>query len=154
MRVRAPILLSALVLLALPGRAAAQLATSVGAGVRLVFPTGDLDDIAQSGWGLAGTGEVRLLEFLAATGEVSYTHLDGEERDGGDLEDLDMLGVAVGARLYFPLWYLSAETGYFSEIDEGGFLPGAGIRIGVLDVGARYKATGENWIELRGAVVF
>lgn len=140
--------------LALPGGVEAQVDSGFGIGAKMLFPTGDLDDAVKSGWGLAGTGELRILHFLAATGEISYYEFPGESSGDLELEDQDFLGFAAGARLYLAALYLGADMGYFTDLEEFSFIPNVGLKFAMFEVAARYKATDANWMELRGTVNF
>ncbi|MFO7587934.1 MAG: hypothetical protein R6X22_07650 [Gemmatimonadota bacterium] len=140
--------------LVLPGRAAGQAGSGLGLGAKLLFPTGDFDGEVKAGWGLAVTGEARILDVVAATGEIGYHRFRGEEAGGVPLEDREIYGFAAGARVYLALLFVGAEWGYFTDLEESSFLPSVGIRLSLVEITARYKATDSNWVELRGTVNF
>ncbi len=139
-------------LVLLPGRAEAQFA--LGARAKLLFPTGGFDDLAKTGWGAAATGDFTLLPLVKLRGEVGYNRFDGETNGDTTYDDWNIWNFGVGARLQLPIIYISLDGSYYTEIDEFSVLPGAGFRFLFLDVGARYKWTGENWFEVFGGVSF
>ncbi|MGW8282260.1 MAG: hypothetical protein ACWGON_03065 [Gemmatimonadota bacterium] len=136
----------------LPSPAQAQF--NIGARGKLLFPTGDFSDKVDTGWGVAATGDFTLIPLIKIRGEAGYNSFDGKEENGVQLEDLDIWSFLIGARLQLPIIYFSLDAGYYTKIDEFSLLPGLGARIWFLDAGARYKWTGENWIEVFGGVSF
>ena len=150
---RMPLLLAILFSLALlPGRAEAQY--TLGARAKMMFPTGDFADKADTGWGIAGTGDFTLIPLIKLRGEVGYNRFDGKIDGDTTYDDWNIWNFGVGARLQLPIIYLSLDGMYYTKIDDLSLLPGIGARILFLDVGARYKWTGENWVELFGGVSF
>ena len=150
---RLPLLVAILLsLVLLPGRAEAQF--KIGARGKLMFPTGDFADMAETGWGLAATGDFTLIPLVKLRGEAGYNQFGGKEVEGVQLEDLDIWSFMIGARLQLPIIYFSLDGAYYTEIDEFSLLPGLGFRFLFLDVGGRYKWTGENWFEVFGGVSF
>jgi hypothetical protein len=147
------LLILALALVALPRTAEAQF--KIGARGKLLFPTGDFDDVAKTGWGLAATGDFTIIPLVKLRGEVGYNRFDGEDvSEGATIDDWNIWSFLIGARLQLPILYLSLDGGYYTEIDEFSLLPGLGFRFLFLDVGGRYKWTGENWFEVFGGVSF
>jgi hypothetical protein len=150
---RLPFLLATLFALALlPGRAEAQFA--VGGRAKMLLPTGDFDDVAKTGWGAAATGDFTLVPLIKLRGEVGYNRFDGETDGETTYDDWNIWNFGIGARLQLPIVYISLDGSYYTKIDEFSVLPGIGARILFLDVGARYKWTGENWVEIFGGVSF
>ena len=150
---RLPLLVAILLsLVLLPGRAEAQF--DIGARGKVMFPTGDFSEKAETGWGLAATGDFTLIPLLKLRGEAGYNKFGGKEVAGGQLKDLDIWSFMIGARLQLPIIYFSLDGAYYTEIDEFSLLPGLGLRFLFLDVGGRYKWTGENWFEVFGGVSF
>ncbi|MEJ2482156.1 MAG: hypothetical protein P8049_03310 [Gemmatimonadota bacterium] len=149
------ILILALALVALPREAEAQF--RLGARGKLLLPTGDFNDVAKTGWGLAATGDFTIIPLVKLRGEIGYNQFDAEDEAVWDDESIDRFDIwsfLVGARLQLPVIYLSLDGAYYTKLDEVSLLPGLGLRFLFLDVGARYKWTGENWIEVFGGVSF
>jgi hypothetical protein len=143
--------------LVLPSPAVAQVRSGIGVGGKLLFPMGDLDDEVKSGWGIAGTGEIALLGILSAVGELSYNRFPAEEgtrEDGTPFDNKDVFGLTAGARVYLSMLFAGVDLGYFTAVEDGGVLPNLGLRIALFEVMGRYKWTGDNWFELRGAINF
>ncbi len=153
---RLPLLVAILLsLVLLPGRAEAQF--SFGARGKVLLPTGDFDDVAKTGWGLAGTGDFTLIPLVKLRGEIGYNQFDAEdgaEWDGEAIDRFNIWSFMAGARLQLPIIYFSLDGAYYTKIDEVSLLPGLGFRFLFLDVGGRYKWTGENWFEVFGGVSF
>ncbi len=140
-------------LVVLPARAEAQF--QFGGRAKLLLPTGDFDDVAKTGWGAAATADFTIIPLVKLRGEVGYNRFDGEDpSDGTTYDDWNIWNFGVGARLQLPVVYISLDGSYYTEIDEFSVLPGIGFRLFFLDVGARYKWTGENWFEVFGGVSF
>ncbi len=142
-------------LVLLPERAEAQF--KLGARAKLLLPTGDFNDVATTGWGLAGTGDFTIIPLLKLRGEIGYNQFDAEDEavwDGEPIDKFDIWSFMIGARLQLPVIYLSLDGAYYTKIDEFSLLPGLGLRFLFLDVGGRYKWTGENWFEIFGGVSF
>ena len=154
---RVPLLLATVFLLVLlPGRAEAQF--DIGARAKLLLPTGSFgDDLAETGWGLAGTGDFTIIPLVKLRGEIGYNQFDAKDGavwEGESIDRFNIWNFLIGARLQLPIIYLSFDGAYYTEIDEFSFLPGLGARFLFLDVGGRYKWTGENWFEIFGGVYF
>ncbi len=142
-------------LVLLPGRAEAQF--KIGARGKILIPTGDFDDKADTGWGLAATGDFTLIPLVKLRGEIGYNQFDakeGAEWDGEPIDRFKIWDFMIGARLQLPIIYFSLDGAYYTKIDEFSLLPGLGFRFLFLDVGGRYKWTGENWFEVFGGVSF
>ncbi len=149
------VLVLALALIALPRTAEAQF--KIGARGKILLPTGDFNDVAKTGWGLAATGDFTIIPLIKLRGEVGYNQFDAENGaswDGEPIDRFDIWSFLIGARLQLPILYLSLDGGYYTKIDEFSLLPGLGLRFLFLDVGGRYKWTGENWFEIFGGVSF
>ena len=150
---RLPLLVAILrSLVFLPGRAEAQF--DIGARGKVMFPTGDFEKEADTGWGLAATGDFTLIPLIKIRGEAGYNKFGGQEEGVVQHPDLDIWSFLIGARLQLPIIYFSLDGGYYTEIDEFSLLPGLGLRFLFLDVGGRYKWTGENWFEVFGGLSF
>ena len=148
-------LIAALAFVAIPQTASAQF--KIGARGKLMFPTGDFSNVAETGWGLAATGDFALIPLVKLRGEAGYNQFDakdGAEWDGESIDKFDIWSFMIGARLQLPIIYFSLDGAYYTKIDEFSLLPGLGFRFLFLDVGGRYKWTGENWFEVFGGVSF
>ncbi len=145
-------LIVALALVAIPQPASAQF--DIGARGKLMFPTGEFADSTDTGWGLAATGDFTLIPLLKLRGEAGYNSFSGKTEGEVQHPDLDIWSFLIGARLQLPIIYFSLDGGYYTELDEFSLLPGLGLRFLFLDVGGRYKWTGENWFEVFGGVSF
>jgi hypothetical protein len=150
---RLPLLVAILLsLVLLPGRAEAQF--KIGARGKILIPTGDFDKKADTGWGLAATGDFTLIPLVKLRGEVGYNRFDGKVDGVQENDDWNIWDFMIGARLQLPIIYFSLDGAYYTQIDEVSLLPGLGLRFLFLDVGGRYKWTGENWFEVFGGVSF
>jgi hypothetical protein len=150
---RLPLLVAILLsLVLLPGRAEAQF--KIGARGKILIPTGDFDKEADTGWGLAATGDFTLIPLVKLRGEVGYNRFDGKVDGVQENDDWNIWDFMIGARLQLPIIYFSLDGAYYTQIDEVSLLPGLGLRFLFLDVGGRYKWTGENWFEVFGGVSF
>jgi len=145
-------LIVALALVAIPQTASAQF--DIGARGKLMLPTGDFEKVAETGWGLAATGDFTLIPLLKIRGEAGYNSFGGKTEGEVQYPDLDIWSFLIGARLQLPIIYFSLDGGYYTELDEFSLLPGLGLRFLFLDVGGRYKWTGENWFEVFGGLSF
>ena len=148
-------LIAALALVAVPQTASAQF--KIGARGKIMFPTGDFSDVAETGWGLAATGDFTLIPLVKLRGEAGYNQFDakdGAQWEGESIDKFDIWSFMIGARLQLPIIYFSLDGAYYTKIDEFSLLPGLGFRFLFLDVGGRYKWTGENWFEVFGGVSF
>jgi hypothetical protein len=152
MRRRLFALIAALALVAIPQTAAAQF--DIGARGKILFPTGDFSDVAETGWGLAATGDFTVIPLIKIRGEAGYNSFGGKIDGLTNYDDWNIWSFMIGARLQLPIIYFSLDGAYYTEIDEFSLLPGLGLRFLFLDVGARYKWNDANWFEVFGGVSF
>ena len=145
-------LIVALALVAVPQTASAQF--DIGVRGKLMFPTSDFGDLAETGWGLAATGDYTVIPLIKLRGEAGYNSFGGKDDGLIQYDDWNIWSFMIGARLQIPIIYFSLDGGYYTEIDEFSILPGLGFRFLFLDVGGRYKASGEKWFEVFGGVSF
>jgi hypothetical protein len=145
-------LIAALALVAVPQEASAQF--DIGVRGKVMFPTGDFDKKADTGWGLAATGDFTVIPLIKIRGEAGYNSFGGKVDGLTNYDDWNIWSFMIGARLQLPIIYFSLDGGYYTEIDEFSVLPGLGFRFLFIDVGGRYKASGENWFEVFGGLSF
>lgn len=135
---------------------------SFGPYVETLYNNGQISSKSYTGLGGGITAELKLLSGFSLTGSVGYARFGGKDytleyTDGGDLFNFkehnsayQYIPVRIGFKykLPIPLLYVKAEGGTATTIghwSEKGtkaiFAPGIGVRIGGLDIEAKY----ENW---------
>lgn len=136
----------------LAAAAPAAHAGNFGVGASWAMPTSDFDDFYKSGFGLHALAKYPVTPLAAITGDVGWTTFGGEIAEIGDI---DVWNFTAGGMVNLMAVGLGLEYGYFSEIDEWGLVPTAGIGFSKLAVDLRYKATGDaKWFEARAGLYF
>jgi|GEM_PF-5678554 len=115
------------------------------------WPFGDFSTRYETGYGLHGIGDYTLLPILHLTGNVGFHYFNGKNV----FEDLTVWEFAVGARFVLGAFYMGGESGYYTEVDEGSFVPNVGVRLKDWDIGMRWKSVGgQSWRTLRVGYYF
>jgi len=123
----------------------------LGIAAAVSFPYADYDKRQDLGYGLQGLVDHPLVPLINLTGTVGWTHFPGQD----DRDAVDVFLVTFGGRLVLGSFYMSGETGYFSEIEEWGWVPGFGFRFDRLELGLRYVASGKDaWTTVRAGWYF
>jgi len=62
-------------------------------------------------------------------------------------DDITVWEFTAGPRLRLKWFYAGVEAGYFTKLDKWGWVPNAGVRYKILDLGWRWNSTGESEIQ-------
>ncbi|WP_343670289.1 hypothetical protein [Chitinophaga sp.] len=134
---------------------------SFGPYVESLYNNGHISRTANIGVGGGITAELKLLSGFSLTGSAGYARFSGEDTRllSFDVENpkfeaysapYQYIPVRIGFRYKFPIpfLYVKAEGGAVTAIGHWSgqgtraiFAPGIGVRIGALDIEAKY----ENW---------
>lgn len=112
-----------------------------------LLPQDSLKDTHDKGYGIHMLFAYQLadkMDFSLTTGWNRLLADSDSEAEGA--EDFTMWEFTAGPRVRLSLAYLGIEGGYFTKIDEWGWVPNAGIRYKRFDVGYRLKTSGETKI--------
>lgn len=120
-------------------------------GVNLHFPNRTFGTRTDTGYGLTGFYVRPVIPLITLTGSVGFSRFNGE----GDLPAVDLWLFTGGLRFEFGAFFMGGEGGYFTEIDEGGFVPSMGLHVKRFEVSGRWKASGSStWLTLRVGYYF
>lgn len=116
-----------------------------GVAATLSFPYGSFGDDQGTGYGLQGLVDYPVLPLLNLAGTLGWSHFPGD----GNNEALNVWYVNIGARLSLAGFFMSGQAGYYSEIDEWGWVPGFGYRFTQLEIGLEYVSVSRDaWTTL------
>jgi len=117
-----------------------------GAAAQVSAPRGAFKDDFSTGYGLQGVVDYPLIPLLDLTGSLGWNHFPGVGDGGG----ADIWEITFGARFVLGSFFMNGEMGYFSQVDEGNFIPGLGFRSDHWELSVRTKAAGSNaWSSFR-----
>lgn len=143
------VLVLALLLLAAP--ASAQYRTnSSWLGVHGLGPVEEADDLYDRGFGITAASRwVRTVRF-DWTLEAGYFHLPGQDRDVGEIDDVNTITVLFGGLLDYGVFAMGVKGGYyFVNLHEWDAVPTAELAFRRVAVGAEYKAFGTTkWVSV------
>jgi hypothetical protein len=123
----------------------------LGAGLSASFPYAEFGDEFNTGYGAHIIVDKPLWPLINLSGDVGYTHFAGNEEH----EDADIWNLLVGARLAFGAFFIGGEGGWFTEVDDLGWVPSMGVRFEKLEVGLRWITSGSNsWTTVRAGYYF
>ena len=117
-----------------------------GIAATVSLPYGDFSEDRTTGYGLQGLVDFPLVPLFNLTGTVGWSHFP----EDGDVEPVDIWYVNIGGRLVLASFYMSGQTGYYSELDQWGWVPGFGFRFTQLELGLEYVGASKGaWTTLR-----
>lgn len=108
-------------------------------------PTGDFADTRSTGFTVGVAGEARFL-LSSITGEVGWSKFMAEDSNGESNADTDFWEFAAGGRYFTGPLFIGTQIGYLTNQDFSGdeiLRPEVGLRLGQLDLLARYKLGGD-----------
>lgn len=117
-------------------------------GAHAVVPTGDLGDVAETGFGVYGrigapVGPIKLM------GSVTWNRLTAKAGFGSDQ---DVLTFQAGPHFSLAMLDVGIEGGYFSEVEEFGLTPNVSIGLLGFELTASYNTTlkdpATNWLSI------
>ena len=138
--------LAVVLLAALP--ASAQKATAKpepkgGLALAWLLPQDSLKDTHDKGYGIHMFFAYQLADKMDLSMTTGWNRLLADSEAEG-AEDFTMWEFTAGPRARISLFYLGIEGGWFTKIDEFGWVPNAGVRYKRFDVGYRMKTSGET----------
>ena len=125
-----------------------------GFGVAGMFniPNDEFGRRTDNGFGIHGVWVKPLIPLISLTGDVGFNHFPASENG---LDAVNVWEFTGGLRFEFGAFYMGGEAGYYTEIDEGSFVPSLGLRIGKFEVAGRWKAVGgSSWTGVRVTYFF
>jgi hypothetical protein len=117
-------------------------------------PSGDFADTQSSGVTVGALAELQLA-LVSVTGEIDWTRFSAREVSGVETDDVELWEVAVGGRFFTGPLIIGGSLGYLTGGDVSAdqiIRPEVGLRLGRLDLLARYRLGGDmNWWSLGAA---
>lgn len=124
-----------------------------GLAASFVTPMGDFADVVDNGIGLGAIFDYPLAGGADISGSLfwySYSGLTLIEGTNVKAERTALWEFAAGPQFDLGKFYVGAELGYYTNLDEWGVTPNIGLRQNMLDFSVRYKATGDGqWLAAR-----
>ncbi len=85
------------------------------------------------------------------SGSLGWYQFSGED----DQDGTSIWEFTTGPQVDFGKLYAGFEVGYFTTMNEWGVVPNLGIRKDMIDIGLRYKVTGDGkFFALRAGLYF
>jgi hypothetical protein len=123
-----------------------------GLGLAWLLPQDDLKETHDKGFGIHVMFAYQLADKMELSGTTGWNRL---KADALGAEDFNMWEMTLGPRAMIKMFYLGVEGGYFTKIDEWGWVPNAGVRYKIFDLGYRMKTSGETkYHTIRAGVFF
>jgi hypothetical protein len=120
-----------------------------GFGVAAMFniPNDEFGKRTDNGFGIHGVWVKPLIPLISLTADVGFNHFPSSDNGQPEANVWEFTG---GLRFEFGAFYMGGEGGYYTEIDEGSFIPSMGLRFGKFEFAGRWKAVGgSSWTGLR-----
>ena len=129
-----------------------------GNSFNIFIPQGTFADTYDHGFGVYSNFDYNLNKFFALRFDIGWNDVSGQETTY-----LDTLGVihinhpnmsvwefTGGFKASVSIFYIEARGGYFTGVNEWGFVPALGLRIGKLDIQGNYSFVGDSeWVSVR-----
>lgn len=128
-------------LVSVPGLAAQR---NGGLAASYVTPRGDFEQVVSDGGGASAIFDYPFSGIINITGSLGWYTFKGRTLIEGTNIKTDsstLWEFAAGPQADFGVLYLGLEGGYYTELNEWGLVPNAGIRKGMIDLGVRFKVT-------------
>jgi len=123
----------------------------LGAGLSVSFPYAEFGDKFNTGYGAHIIVDKPLWPLINLSGDLGYTHFAGNEEH----ESADIWNLLIGARLAFGAFFIGGEGGWFTEVDDLGWVPSMGVRFEKVEFELRWVTSGSNsWTTLRAGYYF
>jgi len=129
-----------------------------GLAASYVNPKGDFEQFVGDGFGLTAIFDYPLAGVVNITGSMGWYQFSGVTLIEGTNVKTDsstLWEFAAGPQIDFGMLYCGVEGGYYTDLDEWGLVPNAGIRKDLLDFSLRYKVTDDGkFMALRAGFFF
>ena len=129
-----------------------------GLAASFVLPSGDFGDFVGDGFGLSAIFDYDMANVVDISGSLGWYRFGGVTLiDGTNVktESTTMWEFAAGPQIDFGKLYVGLEGAYYTNLDEWGLVPNAGLRKGMVDIGVRYKMTEDsNFYAVRAGFFF
>jgi hypothetical protein len=120
-----------------PDRAGPQ--KNSGLAMSYAVPSSSFADAVDNGYGLSVIFDYPTASVADLAASLGWYRFAGSA--GG--EDVSMWEFTAGPRYRSGVFYAGVEMGYFTKVKEWGMVPNLGLRRGDLELGLRYKFSGE-----------
>lgn len=110
-----------------------------GLAFSYAMPSSDFAETVGNGYGFSAIFDyptASLVDLCASLGWYRFAGAPGRA-------DISMWEFTAGPRFITGIFYAGLETGYFTKVKEWSMVPNVGLRKGALDLGLRYKFSGE-----------
>ena len=123
----------------------------LGAALSASFPYAEFGDDYNTGYGVHAIVDKPLWPLINLSGDIGYTHFAGNEEQ----ESVDIWNLLVGGRFVFGAFFIGAEGGWLTEVDDLGWVPSMGCRFDKLEFAFRWVTSGPDaWTTLRAGYYF
>jgi len=118
-----------------------------GLAASYVTPKGDFAETVDDGWGTSAIFDYPLSGIINMTGSLGWYTFSGitlVEGTNVKTDSRTMWEFVAGPQADFGMLYIGVEAGYYTDLNEWGVVPNAGIRKNMIDVGVRYTVTDDG----------
>ncbi len=126
------------------------------------FPVGNLENYAHS-FGVYGNFDYNFNKHFAARFDLGWNDFSGPEKTWVDLDEtvhtihpnMSVWEFTAGFRAKVSIVYVEARGGYFTGVDQWGFTPAVGLKLGRFDLQGNFNIAGDyHWGGLRLAYYY
>lgn len=129
-----------------------------GNSFNVFLPQGELAETYDHGFGFYGNFDYNLSKHLALRFDLGWNDISGPETSYVDTvgvvhmnhPNMSVWEFTGGLKASVSVIYIEARGGYFTGINDWGFIPAVGLRFGKFDIQGSYSFVGNNeWISAR-----
>ena len=129
-----------------------------GNSFNVMIPQGKMADTYDHGIGIYGNIDYNFNKYFAARFDLGWNDVSGLETTYVDPygnihtnhPNMSVWEFTGGLRASISVFYLEIRGGYFTGINEWGYVPAVGLRFGKLDIQGSYTFGGDSeWVSAR-----
>ncbi|MCK5759802.1 MAG: hypothetical protein KAH33_00815 [Candidatus Delongbacteria bacterium] len=129
-----------------------------GNSFSILLPQKELAEVYEVGLGIYANFDYELSEHFAARLDLGWNDVAGPENEYQDTDgnthtdhtNTSIWEISGGLKANLSIFYVEIRGGYFTTINDWGYIPAVGLRLGIFDIQGNYSFVGDSeWAAVR-----